>query len=492
MNASSATHDLKFETEAINRAAVLGKITPALLSKTRPCRLHDCAHDSEFEARITRVSLKSAVAKSCAYSQAVRSRPLAIQTIVHMRKMAYHQRVSLQCYNADGTPIVNQHTDGPADNRLNGLDHLRALAITYVFLFHYSTHFPHPKWLERIGEFGWTGVDLFFVLSGYLVGGQLLRMQALGGAVAGGEFYIKRFFRIIPVYLLVVAIYFLIPGFREHEGIAPLWKFLTFTQNFGLDLAAERAFSHAWSLCVEEHFYLVLPWLIGPLAASGSARTAIWVGASVLIGGLILRACSWLELFHPQGNIIAWWEWVYYPTYNRLDGLLFGVCAAAVQNFMHPLWQRITSRWKMVALVGVALLYCSYVLSADQYSFVASVFSFPLIAAAYGCLLFAAVSPASVLHRIRLTTTSFMATWSYSIYLTHKGVIHLSQKLIAGFGIAPDSGVTFILATLVCVLVAWLLHLTVERPFMELRAMVLSRLRSMRAPGRAEISRPIF
>ena len=378
---------------------------------------------------------------------------------------------------------MNQHTGGPDDSRLNGLNHLRALAIAYVFLFHYSTHFPHPRWLEPLGEFGWTGVDLFFVLSGYLVGGQLLRRQALGDAVSRGEFYIKRFFRIIPAYLVVVSIYFVIPGFREHEGIAPLWKFLTFTQNFGLNLAAERAFSHAWSLCVEEHFYLVLPWLIGPLAARSSTRMAIWVGASVLVGGLILRAWSWLEVFYPRSNAIAWWEWVYYPTYNRLDGLLFGVCAAAVQHFMQPLWQQITSRWKGVALVGLALLYCSYVLTADQYSFAASVFSFPLIAVAYGCLLIAALSPSSVLYRVRLTTTSLIATWSYSIYLTHKGVIHLSQELLASFGLAPDSGITLILTTMACVVVAWLLNVAVERPFMQLRATVLSRLRMVQASG---------
>jgi peptidoglycan/LPS O-acetylase OafA/YrhL len=63
-------------------------------------------------------------------------------------------------------------------SRLNGLDHLRAFAIAYVFVAHYSTLFPHPKWLEGIGSFGWTGVDLFFVLSGYLIGGQLLRSIA--------------------------------------------------------------------------------------------------------------------------------------------------------------------------------------------------------------------------------------------------------------------------------------------------------------------------
>jgi peptidoglycan/LPS O-acetylase OafA/YrhL len=58
--------------------------------------------------------------------------------------------------------------------RLNGLDHLRALAISYVFIYHYAVLFKHPAWLGPLADFGWSGVDLFFVLSGFLIGGQLL------------------------------------------------------------------------------------------------------------------------------------------------------------------------------------------------------------------------------------------------------------------------------------------------------------------------------
>jgi peptidoglycan/LPS O-acetylase OafA/YrhL len=75
-------------------------------------------------------------------------------------------------------------------HRLNGLDHLRALAISYVFIYHYAVLFKHPAWLGPLANFGWSGVDLFFVLSGYLIGGQLL------GRVAGGqEISIKRLLR---------------------------------------------------------------------------------------------------------------------------------------------------------------------------------------------------------------------------------------------------------------------------------------------------------
>src|ERR1700761_5545897 len=114
---------------------------------------------------------------------------------------------------------------------LAGLDHLRALAIVLVVIYHYNM-FGHPAGLyEHIGNVGWTGVDLFFVLSGYLIGGQLLGRVARHQPVNYGEFYFKRLLRIIPAYLVVVLLYLTIPAFTERSTLPPLWRFLTFTQN---------------------------------------------------------------------------------------------------------------------------------------------------------------------------------------------------------------------------------------------------------------------
>ena len=71
------------------------------------------------------------------------------------------------------------HPSLPPTGKLHGLDHLRALAITAVFLYHYSIMFPHPPRLEAVGKFGWTGVDLFFVLSGYLIASQLFKASGM-------------------------------------------------------------------------------------------------------------------------------------------------------------------------------------------------------------------------------------------------------------------------------------------------------------------------
>src|SRR4051812_8782153 len=95
-------------------------------------------------------------------------------------------------------------------HKLSGLDHLRAFAIVFVFLFHYQ-FYGHPEWENKIGSFGWTGVDLFFVLSGFLIAGQLFSTIAGGKRIAIKEFFIKRFFRIIPPYLVVITLYALVP-----------------------------------------------------------------------------------------------------------------------------------------------------------------------------------------------------------------------------------------------------------------------------------------
>lgn len=153
--------------------------------------------------------------------------------------------------------------DKNINQKLYGLDHLRAFAILYVFLFHYFILSEgQPQWLPDIAKFGWTGVDLFFVLSGFLISSQLFFQIKQGQNISLKQFFLKRFFRIIPVFLVSLGLYFGFPFFREKESLPPLWKFLTFTQNLGLNLKDFGTFSHAWSLCVEEHFYLILPLIL--------------------------------------------------------------------------------------------------------------------------------------------------------------------------------------------------------------------------------------
>ena len=118
-----------------------------------------------------------------------------------------------------------------------------------------------------------------------------------------------------------------------------------------------------------------------------------------------------------------------------------------------------------VALTG------AYFLCYDQMTFIASVFGFPLVAIGYGLLVIGAISPSCFLYKWNSRVTTFIATLSYAIYLTHKGVIHMTHQLLNDFKIDPN--LMLLICMLTCIGFAYLLHLTIEKPFMKLRNRII-------------------
>jgi peptidoglycan/LPS O-acetylase OafA/YrhL len=220
--------------------------------------------------------------------------------------------------------------------RQPGLDLLRALAIVVVVVYHAALFgFKLPG---RVDRFGWIGVDLFFVLSGYLIGGQLLAPLARGQRIKLGRFFARRALRIMPAYFLVLAVYFSLPSWREYPEIYPLWKFLLSVQNIGLH--GGTAFSHAWSLAVEDQFYLTLPLIL--ILISRWPRAAIIVPCIIVLGGIVLRTfLAWQNLVETGVSFRGFQVWIYYPTWTRLDPLVFGVALAAIEIFRPLWWQRL-------------------------------------------------------------------------------------------------------------------------------------------------------
>jgi peptidoglycan/LPS O-acetylase OafA/YrhL len=358
--------------------------------------------------------------------------------------------------------------------RLNGLDHLRAFAIISVFLYHYGGGmFDHPAWLAKVSQFGWSGVDLFFVLSGYLIGGQLLRMVADGRRISIRDFYIQRFLRIMPVYWAVLALYFIFPQLIERSHLPPLWRFLTFTQNLGLGEHEGLAFSQAWSLCIEEHFYLALPTLIVAFSAWKWGRHGFWIAGLLITLGCALRAYFWTLV---QAGEARWYGSIYYPTYSHMDGLVVGVSIAAIFTFypQQRTWLQKHRYWLLAA--GVAVLYfAAMVIDANQTSFLSSVFGFPLVAVGFGCVVISALSPSCFLYSRSSAVTKMIAILSYSIYLIHKIVISALQKAAGVLNINVDGTLMFFLCILCTLLAAWLLYTVVERPFLRLRERVFAK-----------------
>ena len=364
-------------------------------------------------------------------------------------------------------------------HKLYGLDHLRALAIIMVFVFHYGHIFPHPEWTNTISNFGWTGVDLFFVLSGYLIASQLFASIAATGTFSLKEFFIKRFFRILPAYFVVVALYFLFPPLREREALAPLWKYLTFTQNIGLDLRTQGTFSHAWSLCVEEQFYLLFPLLLMFLIYRKVLRRGGWLLLLLFLFGFAARLYSWHFLVSPQAEQddfwVYWQEWIYYPTFCRLDGLLAGVSIAALFQYLPKAKEWVQQHGNTFLVAGLVVETAAYFLCMNQQTFTASIFGFPLVDIGYGLLVMGAISPVTFLYNIHSRITTKIAALSFAVYLTHKIIIHQTQAQFAKLNVDSESNLMFLICIITCFVGALLMNEIVELPFLKWRNLLLKR-----------------
>lgn len=367
-------------------------------------------------------------------------------------------------------------------HKLHGLDHLRALAIVSVLCFHYQ-FFGHPDWERgRIAGFGWTGVDLFFVLSGFLIAGQLFETVAHGKAISLRSFFIKRFFRIIPPYLVVLLLYIFIPTVREWGHLSPLWKYFTFMLNFGQDLSKYGTFSHAWSLCIEEQFYLLLPLVFCAFLFFKAGKKSVYLIVLLFLAGFIARLLSWKYFAAPylQADDFSarWNEFVYYPTYNRLDGLLVGVSVAGLFTF-YPKTKRLVNKWcYWILALGVFMLIASFELCKVYASYNTAIFGFPIISVAYGLVLTAFVSPRCVFYRVKSKITGLIATLSYAIYLSHKIVIHLVQTQIERFGYDKNSVFAMVICIVCVLLAALLIRYLIEKPALKMRNKILSVRRS--------------
>lgn len=362
-----------------------------------------------------------------------------------------------------------------SNGRAAGIDLLRALAIVSVMAYHLSSH---GVALPPMVELGWMGVDLFFVLSGYLIGWQLLGCYAVGSSPHWRQFFLGRALRILPAYYAVLALYFLLGEQREGGAVQPVWKFLTFTINLYPRWEQGLAYSHAWSLCVEEHFYLLFPALVWLLARRAGVRQISLLLAGLCIGPLLLRGYLWqthIAAYMAAGDVgLAMQHFIaliYQPTYARLDGLLLGVVLAMLRAFRPLWWQRLQAHSTALLFGAGAVFYlCAQI---PLMSMAGATLLFPLVALGCAALVVSITSPSSYLARRRVPGAQTLAVLAFSLYLTHRQIYHWLDTLVPQLSeqstIVATAG--YIAASL---LGAALLYWLVERPALALRRRLLT------------------
>lgn len=330
--------------------------------------------------------------------------------------------------------------------RIHGLDTLRAVAIALVLMYHYGVVAGGGDF-GALGRIGWAGVDLFFVLSGYLIGNQLLAQR-----VPLATFFGRRLLRTLPNYYVVLAAYCLFPAALGGSATAPLWRFLTFTQNFGLQYG--QTFTHSWSLCIEEQFYVVLPLALLLLRRAPAAWAAM---ALAVAAAIAYRAHAWGDGMQPFSQEL------YYSSFARFDELLPGVAIAMLKNFHRPLYERVLTHSKLLLVAGLGMA-CWLLARFEDESFFVTAFGFTLLSMSFGLLVLAALGP---MGRVRVPGAESLALWSYAIYLAHKPLFKVVSE---GMGIDKHGAPGIALVMLAGVGGGWLLYRLVEQPCMRLRA----------------------
>jgi peptidoglycan/LPS O-acetylase OafA/YrhL len=356
--------------------------------------------------------------------------------------------------------------------RLNGLDTLRACAILLVLMYHYMVFVSHEPSFGFLSEIGWVGVDLFFVLSGYLIGNQIFAGLKSEYGFSLKTFYIRRALRTLPNFYVVLAIYFLFPIEAGGKAVTPLWKFLTFTQNF--DLKPGSAFSHAWSLSIEEQFYVALPLVaIATISYLKSARAM----CLVLFGAMAAAACMRYLMWQQVGaDFTQYYVHIYYSTWCRFDELLPGVALALLKNFHPQLWTR-SLKYGHMSLLGGAILTASAMYLFTYYSYVdgqgflwfTTTFGYSLLAGGFALLTLAGLSPNSYLYRCRIPGASALALWSYALYLVHKPLMNALIRPFDALGISVKSWAGISCMFALSLMATYVLYVVVETPFMRLR-----------------------
>lgn len=298
---------------------------------------------------------------------------------------------------------------------LTGVRGLAILAVLFVHSYQLVTVLLSAEtadFIRRFGEAGVFGVDLFFVLSGYLITSILLRRKSEPHYFR--NFYARRFLRLFPLYygfLLVVAL--IVPVIhRLTLSTAPLyngswWWYVLYLSNWKTGNGAQDPFlGHFWSLAVEEQFYLIWPAVVWFLSRRHLAFTcvAIIIGATGLRVYLSFHGVDWLPLY----------RW----TVTRFDVLAFGALTAII--LQNGVWKFRAVRWSLAGGVTGTLLFTLLAIYAGTTSWEArpiQLWAPEFAALAFSCLIvYASTNPSGVLTKSWLMRAG---KYSYGIYVLH-------------------------------------------------------------------------
>lgn len=336
------------------------------------------------------------------------------------------------------------------NTRHTGIDLLRGVAILLVLFRHWTL----DGFTSRLG---WLGVDLFFVISGFLISGLLFREQQKHTTIDYLRFFVRRGLKIYPLFFLLIGASYLLIAVHESQAYTtyslawPCLHELLFIQNY-----LGGIYVHTWSLAVEEHFYIILM-LCFALFFMKRKQNVLPVCIVFLVAPFGLRIYNCLA-----GN-----GHNHFFTHTRIDSLFCGVLLQYGWKYYRE--ELLTFRKNMGLLlpfICVILLSCVGFISPDNYFIQGP--GFTVIAFCFaGILLY--VLGADVKETFPVKALAFTGFYSYSIYL-----LHIPVKLLLEYlGLYETGGLTnclyFAIYVLSCLSAGTLASLLIEQPILRLR-----------------------
>ncbi len=363
----------------------------------------------------------------------------------------------------------------PSARHVPQLDGVRGLAILLVLAFHSRSIYTDPSEIPyaviRLMDLGWSGVDLFFVLSGFLITGILLDTRDSNSYFR--TFYIRRVLRIFPLYFTYVVSILVVVRFlsRSYLGVdywtgTNPWWYVTYLLNWKSDHGYNDLYlGHLWSLAIEEQFYFVWPlvvWLF-------PRKRLAWLCGALAVMALALRI-----VLYASGT---WPEAIYRLTPTRMDTLALGaLTAVAVRDFRRAY---AACLFPVATVCGFLVLY----LAANSRAFywndpAMGTIGASLLAVLYACLVFAAATGASgALSRLlQYRPLRAAGKYSYAMYvlqsMPYTLTVDWAREWLAGKPAAlviPLKALYFPFLTAIAFTAAWLSWRLLERRFLKLK-----------------------
>ena len=313
-------------------------------------------------------------------------------------------------------------------NRSKQIDILRAITVILVLIHHMKiVPVDQGATLNGINKIlvqgGWSGVDIFFVLSGFLVSGLLFREYEKYQDIRVVHFLIRRGFKIYPPFWCLIAVTVL---YNLVMHIAMSWHSivyeLIFVQNYMVGL-----WNHTWSLAVEEHFYFLLSILLLWMCRGGGKkpfRPIPYVFVGVALVCLLFRIRNSTTAFQVSKHL--------FPSHLRLDALFFGVVLAYWYHFFPKRFLEISNRFRFLLIIIGVLLFLPVFWLARETNPMVLTYGLVLLYLGSGCLLAGFLGFEGRWGAFG-TALAFIGSHSYSIYLWHMPMIRWGNEAVAAW-----------------------------------------------------------